>query len=136
MPWKIRFTAIKDAGYTNLLSTFNGAEAYSYIFDGLSGYLDHALASPTLAAQASGATEWHINADEPSVIDYNTEYKPQDLYTSEPYRASDHDPVVIGLNLRSTFDASKEVDLAFDRIPETSEIDLFAGDMFTYYHCD
>ncbi len=125
-------TAIKDAGYTNLLSTFKGAEAYSYIFDGLSGYLDHALASPTLAAQASGATEWHINADEPSVIDYNTEYKPQDLYTSEPYRASDHDPVVIGLNLRSTFDASKEVDLAFDRIPETSEIDLFAGDMFTY----
>ena len=42
------------------------------------------------------ATVWHINTDEPSVIDYNTEYKPEDLYTPTPYRASDHDPVIVG----------------------------------------
>ena len=128
-------TAIKNAGYVNLIEKSGGATAYSYVYDGQSGYLDHALASPTLAAQASGATDWHINADEPSVIDYNKEYKlteTQDLYEATPYRASDHDPVVIGLDLRSTFDASKEVDSAFDRNPETSEIDLFAGDTFTY----
>jgi hypothetical protein len=47
----------------------------SYVFDGLSGRLDHALATPSLAAQVTGATEWHINADEPSFIDYNTEFK-------------------------------------------------------------
>jgi len=40
---------------------------------------------------------WHINADEPSVIDYNTEFKAQDLYCVSPYRSSDHDPVLIGI---------------------------------------
>jgi hypothetical protein len=33
------------------------------------------------------------------VIDYNTEFKTQDLYAASPYRASDHDPVILGLNL-------------------------------------
>jgi hypothetical protein len=49
------------------------------------------------------ATEWHINADEPTVIDYNTDGKPQDLYNALPYRASDHDPVVVSLNLQPTY---------------------------------
>lgn len=78
-----------------------GAERYSYTFDGWSGYLDHALATPTLHGQIVGASFWHINADEPSVIDYNLEYKPQDLYTPTPYRSSDHDPVLVGLALGS-----------------------------------
>jgi predicted extracellular nuclease len=88
--------AIEDAGYTNLVKAFSGTWAYSYIFDGQSGYLDHALASPGAVSQVSGATAWHINTDEPSVIDYNVEYKSQDLYTPTPYRSSDHDPVVVG----------------------------------------
>jgi Ca2+-binding RTX toxin-like protein len=46
-----------------------------------------------------GTYVWHINADEPSVIDYNTEFKPQDLYAANAYRSSDHDPVIVGLNL-------------------------------------
>jgi len=90
--------AIEDAGYTNLVKEFGGTWAYSYIFDGQSGYLDHALASPSAFSQVSGATVWHINTDEPSVIDYNTEYKPEDLYTPTPYRSSDHDPVIVGLD--------------------------------------
>jgi predicted extracellular nuclease len=88
--------AIEDAGYTNLVKAFSGTWAYSYIFDGQAGYLDHALASPGAFSQVSGATMWHINTDEPSVIDYNTEFKPVDLYTSTPYRSSDHDPVIVG----------------------------------------
>ncbi len=72
---------------------------YSYIFDGQAGYLDHALTTGSLDPQVTGVTEWHINADEPSVIDYNTEFKPQDLYTATPYRSSDHDPVIIGMQL-------------------------------------
>jgi hypothetical protein len=88
--------AIEGAGYTNLVEALAGTAAYSYIFDGLSGYLDHALASPSATAQVYGTTIWHINTDEPSVIDYNTEYKPQDLYTPTPYRSSDHDPVIAG----------------------------------------
>jgi predicted extracellular nuclease len=44
---------------------------YSYVFDGMSGYLDHALASASLDGQVAGVTEWHNNADEPPAIDYN-----------------------------------------------------------------
>ena len=88
--------AIEDAEYTNLVELFDGTWAYSYIFDGQAGYLDHALASPSAVPQVMGATVWHINTDEPSVIDYNVEYKSQDLYTPTPYRSSDHDPVVVG----------------------------------------
>ncbi|HEY0606435.1 MAG TPA: ExeM/NucH family extracellular endonuclease [Herpetosiphonaceae bacterium] len=80
------------------------AERYSYVFDGQSGYLDHGLSTQSLSGQVTGVTYWHINADEPSVIDYNTEFKPQDLYAPNPYRSSDHDPVIIGLNLGNTYE--------------------------------
>jgi predicted extracellular nuclease len=79
------------------------AERYSYVFDGAAGYLDHGLSTQSLSSQVTGVTYWHINADEPSVIDYNTEFKPQDLYAPNPYRSSDHDPVIIGLNLGNTY---------------------------------
>jgi hypothetical protein len=88
--------------YTNLIQKYLGDEAYSFVFDGQSGYLDHALASPTLAGQVTGATEWHINADEPDVVDYDTSFKPpaqEALYEPNAYRASDHDPVIVGLDL-------------------------------------
>ncbi|HEX6291459.1 MAG TPA: ExeM/NucH family extracellular endonuclease, partial [Herpetosiphonaceae bacterium] len=75
------------------------AERYSYIFDGQSGYLDHALGTGSMSRQVKDVTLWHINADEPSVLDYNTEFKPDDRYAPTPYRSSDHDPVVIGLDL-------------------------------------
>ncbi len=83
------------------------AGRYSYVFDGTVGYLDHGLSTANMDAQITGIGYWHINADEPSVIDYNTEYKDAtepysaspDLYQPNPYRSSDHDPVVIGLNL-------------------------------------
>mgnify|MGYP006172454707 CR=1 FL=1 len=60
------------------------------------------LATPALAAKTSGIAHWHINTDEPFVIDYNTEFKPQDLYAPTAFRSSDHDPVLIGLNLLRT----------------------------------
>ncbi|KQQ88873.1 ExeM/NucH family extracellular endonuclease [Massilia sp. Leaf139] len=77
---------------------------YSYVFGAESGYLDHALASSSLSPQVAGVTEWHNNADEPEAIDYNIESGGgQDPYQAGPYRASDHDPVVISLNLKATF---------------------------------
>ncbi len=98
---------LADNGLSDQIERFNGDEGYSYVFDGESGYLDHALANSSMAAQITGANEWHINADEPFVIDYNTEFKPQDLYTSAPYKASDHDPVVVGLNLQKAINGTK-----------------------------
>jgi predicted extracellular nuclease len=88
--------------YVNMILYYQGLDAYSYVFDGQLGYLDHALASPSMAAQISGATDWHINADEPDLIDYDMTFKQdaQDaLYAPDMYRTSDHDPVVLGLDL-------------------------------------
>ena len=99
-------TAIRDAGYEDLIAAALGDAAYSYVFGGQSGYLDHALASASLAGQASGVTEWHVNADEPTVLDYNTEFKTANhivtLYAPDAYRSSDHDPVLIGLELNAS----------------------------------
>ncbi len=96
---------LTGTGLVNELERFvrpNGM-AYSYVFGGESGYLDHALSTPSLSAQVAGAAEWHNNADEPEAIDYNLENKPQDLYADNAYRASDHDPVIVSLNLVPTF---------------------------------
>ena len=110
MPRKIPIDEIKagsddTAGtgddFTNLIAHFQGTYAYSYTFDGQAGYLDHALASASLLSQVTGAADWHINSDEPDVLDYDTSFKPpaQDaLYEANAYRTSDHDPVVVGLN--------------------------------------
>ncbi|MFN2197635.1 MAG: ExeM/NucH family extracellular endonuclease, partial [Anaerolineales bacterium] len=88
--------------YTDLLYKFIGEDAYSYVFDGQIGYLDHGLASATLQPQVTGATVWHINADEPDLIDYDTSFKQPAqaaIYAPDAYRSSDHDPVIIGLDL-------------------------------------
>jgi predicted extracellular nuclease len=100
-------TTIRNAGYTNLLAKLVGADAYSYLFDGQFGYLDHALGSASLTDQVAGIGEWHINADEPSVLDYNTDFKSAgqiaSLYNGDQFRMSDHDPVLVGLNLPLTY---------------------------------
>ena len=92
--------------FTNLVARDLGTYTYSYVFDGQAGYLDHALASASLTPQVTGTAEWHINADEPDVVDYDTSFKgpgQEALYEQNPYRASDHDPVLVGLNLRTTY---------------------------------
>ncbi|WP_395726974.1 ExeM/NucH family extracellular endonuclease [Nakamurella sp.] len=94
--------ALAAAGYTDQIKRFGGELAYSYVFDGQAGYLDHVLASASLSGQVAGAGEWHINADEPDVLDYDTSFKPaaQDaLYAPDAFRASDHDPSLAGLDL-------------------------------------
>jgi predicted extracellular nuclease len=99
--------ALEAGGYVNLIREFNGLTAYSYVFNGESGYLDHALGSASAADQVTGVTEWHINPDEPTVLDYNTNFKSANhqttLYDPGPYRSSDHDPVIVGLELTLTY---------------------------------
>jgi len=91
-----------DDDYTDMAYSLLGEDAYSYVFDGQIGYLDYALASSNLVAQITGITDWHINADEPDLIDYDTSFKRpnQDaIYAPDAYRSSDHDPVIVGMNL-------------------------------------
>jgi len=99
-------TALVSGGFTDLMASRIGPNAYSYVFDGQWGYLDHALASTSLTSQVTGVTEWHINSDEPSVLDYLTDFKSAaqqvSLYSSDQFRISDHDPLLVGLNLTPT----------------------------------
>lgn len=92
--------AFEAGGFVNLLRREIGADAYSFVFDGRAGALDHAFASPSLAPRVTGAAEWHINADEAALFDYNLEFDrdPALFEPDLPYRTSDHDPVIIGIN--------------------------------------
>ncbi|GAA1922014.1 ExeM/NucH family extracellular endonuclease [Microbacterium aoyamense] len=90
--------ALYAAGYTDVAD----ADSYTYVFDGMLGSLDHALAGAAIAGEVADAAVWNVNADEPSLIDYDTSFKQpaQDaLYAPDAYRSSDHDPVVVGLDL-------------------------------------
>jgi predicted extracellular nuclease len=94
--------ALAAGGYVDLVHSFLGEDAYSFVFDGRTGYLDHALANPALNDRVTGTTIWHINADEPDLINYDTSFKlpNQDaIYAPDAYRSSDHDPVIVGLDL-------------------------------------
>ncbi|HEU5102147.1 MAG TPA: ExeM/NucH family extracellular endonuclease [Roseiflexaceae bacterium] len=107
--------ALKNAGYADMVAAFGGPDAYGYVFDGQLGYLDHALASPTLAPQVADVAEWHINADEIPLFDYNDDARTADeatfeeesdvlpLYEPNEFRTSDHDPVIIGLDLLPSY---------------------------------
>jgi hypothetical protein len=86
--------------YTNLVQKYQGAFAYSFVFDGQAGYLDHGLANSAVVDQVLGAAEWHINADEPDLVDYDTSFKSatQDsFYEPNQFRSADHDPLVVSL---------------------------------------
>jgi len=102
---------LTGAGYTNLVDA-SVEEPYSFVFDGQWGYLDYALGSPTALDQVAEVVEWHINSDEPNVLDYNTNFKSAgqiaSLYAPDRFRVSDHDPIVVGLDAatdRPTVDA-------------------------------
>jgi len=91
-----------EKGYKNVVAELDGDTlSYSYSFSGRAGSLDHALATESLLSKVVAANDWHINADEPIVLDYNLEYKSEGhqstLYSESAYRASDHDPVIIDI---------------------------------------
>jgi predicted extracellular nuclease len=87
-------------GLTDLAARFDD-EAYTLVFDGQLGTLDYALVTRSLLNQVAGLTIFHINVDEPDLLDYDMSFKlpAQDaLYEPLPYRVSDHDPIIVGLN--------------------------------------
>ena len=127
-------------GYVDLIEAVNGNEAYSYVFDGRLGYLDHALGL-NVADVVTGVTEWHINADEINLLDYNDdvldssernfEEEPDNLplfdeFDPGPFRSSDHDPVVIGLDLGPAV-VDVPGDLDDDGDVDTADYRLFRG---------
>jgi len=73
--------ALEDEGYEEQLVRFD-SKAYTYIYRNQKGILDHAMANSTMAGQITGARAYHIN----TAGGYN-------------YKYSDHDAVLVGLNL-------------------------------------
>lgn len=87
-------------GYTDLGSTLDPAEQ-TYSYDGLEGSLDHVLANPAAMAMVTGADVWQINAQQAVAYAYSRyNYNATLLFDgTDPFAASDHDPVVVGLTL-------------------------------------
>lgn len=79
---------------------------YSYVFNGQYGSLDNALVNDNLASQVAGAKTWHINSIEPDLLSYRGV---ESAFEATPYWSSDHDPVLIGLNLIIVGIETKEV---------------------------
>ncbi|HZK52556.1 MAG TPA: hypothetical protein VFD47_13455, partial [Actinomycetota bacterium] len=103
--------ALEDAGYEDQLIRFTDGIPYTFTFDGMQGTLDTSLALDDLAERVTGAAVWHINADEVPAIDYqesvgfsnNPRFRTPEIaeayYDPSAFRSSDHDPVVIGLDM-------------------------------------
>jgi predicted extracellular nuclease len=91
--------AMQSKGLIDLLGRSADRNAYTYVYQGLAGTLDYAFASPDLTRHVTGITAWHINADESEILDYRGKTGMPDAYQAlNPYRSSDHDPVIVGLN--------------------------------------
>jgi 5'-nucleotidase len=85
------------AGYTDVGSRFD-SDSWSYSFSGQSGSLDHILVNDDALKMATGADHWNINSGESVALEYSRwNYHATDFHQADPYRSSDHDPVVLGL---------------------------------------
>jgi predicted extracellular nuclease len=97
--------AVPASGFIDQIARFDPA-GYTFVYDGAAGRLDEVLASASLSPRVTGVAIWHVNADEPALLDYSLAFRAPacascapDGWTPTPWRASDHDPVVIGLRL-------------------------------------
>ena len=91
---------LHTAGYTDLGSTYDPSEQ-TYSYNSLEGSLDHVLANAGARTMVTGADVWQINAQEAIAYAYSRyNYNATQLFNgSDPFAASDHDPVIAGLTL-------------------------------------
>ncbi|KQV73981.1 hypothetical protein ASC61_02585 [Aeromicrobium sp. Root344] len=88
---------IEDGGFVNVPRALTDKETYQ--FDGAVGSLDHVFASTEAYASVTGADIWNINSYESVAREYSRyNYNVTDFYKPNPYRASDHDPEIIGFD--------------------------------------
>ncbi len=71
--------------------------SWSYSFQAL-GSLDYILLSPGLVPRLLDKTVWHINAAESPLLEYSRQYTGTMDKFNDPFRSSDHDPVLIELH--------------------------------------
>jgi hypothetical protein len=102
---------LRAAGYV----VTGSSTSTSYLFSGQVGSLDHIVLSPSLAGTVTGTAKWNTNSIEPSYLDYNDGINDgggdvvnawASTYTVSPWRASDHDAILMGLTLSATLPVS------------------------------
>ena len=81
----------------------SAAGSASYVYNGMSGALDHAVLTANLLGHAA-VEKWHINASEPEFLEYDLAGPATDI--TSPFRSSDHDPILIGLNFTGVVTAT------------------------------
>lgn len=91
---------LREAGYVSLEQAFDAGS--TYVYDGMVGSLDHAFANRAALGSVSGADVWNINAVEPVALEYSRHnYNVTNFFEARsPYRSSDHDPIVFGLDVQ------------------------------------
>ncbi|QUM77821.1 ExeM/NucH family extracellular endonuclease [Moritella sp. 24] len=109
----------KTYGYINAVSKKDaekGKASWSYSYNDEIGSLDHLLISPSLNNRLIDATDWHINAAESPLYDYNIDYKgatgAEDFYADDAYRSSDHDSAIMSLSYKHGETDGKAVHVA------------------------
>jgi 5'-nucleotidase len=87
------------AGYTDIGSRLTRES--TYVFGGLVGSLDHVLANPPALRSVTGADVWNINSVESVAFEYSRDNaNATDFYAPDPFRSSDHDPLLVGVRSR------------------------------------
>ena len=93
-----------EAGYKDIAA--EKTDESTYVYGSRTGSLDHVLAldasdagdGPTAFGSVTGADVWNINSVESLALEYSRfNYNVADLFAPDQFRASDHDPVVVGL---------------------------------------
>ncbi len=108
-------TFLSSMGFENQTARFAPNE-YSFGFNDGVEYLDHAFASPSMSSQITGVAPYHINVDESDAFYYS-------IGTDESmYRYADHDPIIVGLNLKS------DVSIKEDQNYKNLNINIFSID--------
>lgn len=88
---------LTDAGWTHE----SGHGDSSYVYGGRSGSMDHVFANSAAHPLITEVKSWAVNAQESIAFEYSrANYNAYLAFDADnPYRASDHNPEIIGLNL-------------------------------------
>lgn len=116
---------LRANGYVDLISAV--PQPWTYRFGDRSGSLDHAYGTAAMAGAITGAAPWNINSDEPPALDYRNSA----LFQSGPFRSSDHDPVLVGIDpamIPTGIPASIEAPIVRFRFDGTQGIAEWEGD--------
>ena len=88
---------LETGGFTNLVSDDPGDTSYQ--FDGMAGSLDHVFANADASDMVAGVDVWQVNAEESVAFEYSRyNYNATLLYDDDQFRASDHNPALVGLD--------------------------------------